>query len=182
MTSHRTAAHALAGISALVLTVGFLSGCTPEPDPTPTPTAAFASEEEAFAAAEEVYRAYNEALNSQRAGAVEDEEDPQDFLLGTALEGYLDGKEYLRSVDRSLSGATEIVAFVGEEARLDDDRSEVTATVCLDVSGIRVLDGSGADVTPASREDLLAQQIVMIASTDSFLISEESQGEASKCD
>lgn len=179
MTSHRTA-HALAGISALVLTVGFLSGCTPEPDPTPTPTAAFASEEEAFAAAEEAYRAYNDALNSQRAGAVED--DPQDFLLGTALEGYLDGKEYLRSVDRSLSGATEVVAFVGEEARLDDDRSEVTATVCLDVSGIRVLDGSGADVTPASREDLLAQQVVMIASTDSFLISEESQGEASKCD
>ncbi|MET0860918.1 MAG: hypothetical protein ABW091_07810, partial [Microbacterium sp.] len=47
---------------ALVLASAALSGCTPQPAPTPTPTG-FATEDEAFAAAEETYRAYVDALN-----------------------------------------------------------------------------------------------------------------------
>ncbi|MCB8044373.1 hypothetical protein JM654_09380 [Microbacterium oxydans] len=47
----------------MVLGVMVLAGCTPSPAPTPTPTAVFASEEEAFAAAEETFTEYVLALN-----------------------------------------------------------------------------------------------------------------------
>lgn len=44
------------------LLAGALTACTPEPEPTPTPP--FATEAEAFAAAEATYRAYVDALNA----------------------------------------------------------------------------------------------------------------------
>ncbi len=48
-------------VVALAVTLG-ATACQPEPTPTPTGPA-FASEDEAFAAAEETYRAYVDALN-----------------------------------------------------------------------------------------------------------------------
>lgn len=163
-----------------MLTVGLLSACTPEPEPTPTPTAAFASEEEAFAAAEEVYRQYNDAGNAQRNDPTT-ESDPQDYLIGSALEGYLEGREYLRSLDQTLVGDTRVLAFLGSEAQLEIDSATVTATVCLDVSETRVLNSDGTDVTPESRPQVVSQQVVMIATGPSFLISTEAQGEAELC-
>ena len=47
---------------ALALVLGMATGCQPEPEPSPTGPV-FANEEEAFAAAEETYRAYVDALN-----------------------------------------------------------------------------------------------------------------------
>src|SRR5215207_2167659 len=53
-------------VAALVVAVAVVSatatGCQPEPGPSPSGPL-FASEEEAFAAAEETYRAYVDALN-----------------------------------------------------------------------------------------------------------------------
>ena len=47
---------------ALAIVLGMATGCQPEPEPSPTGPV-FATEEEAFAAAEETYRAYVDALN-----------------------------------------------------------------------------------------------------------------------
>ncbi len=47
---------------ALAMVVPLATGCQPDPAPSPTGPA-FATEEEAFAAAEETYRAYVDALN-----------------------------------------------------------------------------------------------------------------------
>ena len=47
---------------ALALAVCVMTGCQPEPEPSPS-APAFATEEEAFAAAEETYREYVDALN-----------------------------------------------------------------------------------------------------------------------
>ena len=47
---------------ALALALGLTTGCQPEPRRHPS-APAFANEEEAFAAAEETYRAYVDALN-----------------------------------------------------------------------------------------------------------------------
>ena len=49
-------------LAALTLVTGLLAGCVGDPGPVET-TPGFASEEEAFAAAEETYRAYVDALN-----------------------------------------------------------------------------------------------------------------------
>ena len=179
MTSHRTAAHALAGISALVVTVGVLSGCTPEPDPTPTPTAAFASEEEAFAAAEEVYRAYNDAGNARLRG--EQSPDPQDFLIGTVLEDDIDGLELLRASGLQLVGEISVPRFTGQTAELEASGARVVAIVCLDVSGTRVVNVDGADVTPAERPAKLSQEVTMVYADGSYLITEQAEAEAESC-
>ncbi len=52
-----------AGLLIALAIATTVSACTPEPAPTPTPTG-FASEDEAFRAAEETYRAYVDALNA----------------------------------------------------------------------------------------------------------------------
>ena len=64
----RVAAAAL----ALAVVLGMTTGCQPEPTPSPSGPV-FANEEEAFAAAEETYRAYVDALNQV------DLSDPQTF-------------------------------------------------------------------------------------------------------
>ncbi len=46
----------------LALALGMTTACQPEPAPSPS-APVFANEEEAFAAAEETYRAYVDALN-----------------------------------------------------------------------------------------------------------------------
>ena len=53
-----------AGLLIALAIATTVSACTPEPAPTPTPTG-FASEDEAFRAAEETYRAYVDALNAR---------------------------------------------------------------------------------------------------------------------
>lgn len=168
-------------LGAVVLTaaLGCLTACAPTPVPTATPTAAFASEEEAYAAAEEVYRAYNDALNERRAmtaGA-----DPQRYLTGSALEGDIDTARLLSSADLHATGIATIEAFIRESADLSIGAATVTAVVCIDVSAISLLDGSGADVTPPERGDTIAQQVVLIGASDSLLISNESTADGSRC-
>lgn len=163
----------------LALAAGLVVGCSPAPKPTPTSTAAFASEEEAFAAAEETYRAYNEAGNARREGKTTP--DPQDFLVGAALEGDIDGLEYLRLNDLVATGTAEVVRFIGESSTITHSSTEVTATVCLDVSAARVIHESGQDVTPATRPNLLAQKVSLLHTGQGFRISEEFEGEVASC-
>src|SRR5690606_26029635 len=103
-------------MTALVLAAVSLSACAPTPTPTPTPTAAFASEEEAFAAAEEVYRAYNDAGNARRNG--ESTRNPQDYLIGVALEGDIDALNQLRDTDVRLTGDVGVSSFTWLDADL----------------------------------------------------------------
>jgi len=111
-----------------------LSACSPTAAPSPTPTAAFASEEEAFAAAEETYRAYNDAGNQG--------DDASEFLTGEALDSHISTQNYLRENELSLDGASEIVSFEGTNALLDPI-AKIDVQVCLDVTGSRVIDASG---------------------------------------
>lgn len=159
--------------------VAVLSGCTPEPEPTPTPTAAFASEEEAFAAAEEVYREYNDAGNARLRG--EQTPNPQDYLIATALEDDIDGLELLRTGGLRLVGEISVAKFVGQTADLSSSESQVVSTVCLDVSATQVVDANGTDVTPADRPTTLAQEVTMIFDGVTFSITTQAETEAALC-
>lgn len=132
---------------ALVVIAAALSGCAPAPEPTPTASPVFASEEEAFAAAEEVYREYNEAGNARIAG--ESSPDPQDFLIGEALEADIDGLRLFDEQGIHLSGT----ASVGEVAGISVTTATVLASVCIIATDVRVIDSAGADVTPAERPE-----------------------------
>ncbi|UYO95893.1 hypothetical protein OED01_09750 [Microbacterium sp. M28] len=166
-------------IGIVALAAGSLIACAPEADPTPTPTAAFASEEEAFAAAEEVYRAYNDAGNARRSG--QSTPNPQDFLTGTALEGDIEALQLLDAQNLTLEGSVGLLSFTGQAAQIGQSDSSIVALVCLDASQARVVDADGVDLTPGDREDTIAQLVEFAGSPSRLLISSESAEDSSQC-
>lgn len=166
-------------LALLVMAGATLSACSPTPEPSPTPTAAFASEEDAFAAAEEVYRAYNDAGNARRSG--QPTPDPQDFLIGSALEGDIDALNELRDADLHLEGSVDMALFTGIEADLARQPSQILALVCLDTLGTRVLNGNGEDVTPSNRDSKVAQQVTFVLTEAGLRISAEESDKDAQC-
>lgn len=134
-------------LTALVLAVG-LSACAPAPSPAPTPTG-FASEEEAFAAAEETYRAYVDALNAV------DLSDPETFegvyAWTTGVLNADDRKNFSEwhAQSYSMSGTSAVVEII--DAR---DEASLVLYVCYDVSGVEVRDAAGASLITDERPDI----------------------------
>lgn len=179
VTLLRTAPTPVAAIGLLLLAGATLTGCSPAPEPTPTPTAAFTSEEEAFAAAEETYRAYNDAGNARRAG--DGSPDPQDFLVGAALEGDIDAGNALKEKGLTVTGDVRVESFNGTKATLSGDTAKVVAVVCLDATNARVIDAAGRDVTPLEREPTVAQEVTFMEINGVLRISDESSAEVGRC-
>lgn len=150
--------------------MSILAGCTSELAPDPTPNASFSSEEEAFAAAEEVYRTYNDAVNAERAGRPSG--DSFDYLTGLVLEQEIRTAQELRDAGVHIDGSTRIVKFQAVTADIDVVVAEVTANVCLDLSGVRAIDASGADVTATGRSDTYAVEVRFTGDHESLLIAE----------
>ena len=166
----------------VAIALSSLLGCAPEPAPVPTPTPAFASEEEAFAAAEEVYRAYNDAENRSRAPGAGGGPAPEDYLVGTALEEYLDGRDLLRLKNLKLEGDIGIFAFHNWSTDLENPVTEVAATVCLDLTATRTVEvSSGADLSPPSPPAVMSQKVTLVHDGERLLISSESEGDESSC-
>jgi len=154
-----------------------LVGCTPEaaPTPLPLPTATgFASDEEAFAAAEATYRAYVDAVNARRADP--DAPDPTTFLSGQALRSELETRQFL--LDRGLAIKGDTSASTIE--RLDWTNQDVLVLICLDSSNTRVLDAAGEDVTPVKRESRSAIEVRFTATPLGMLIASTKASEL-KC-
>nr|WP_201470293.1 hypothetical protein [Microbacterium hydrocarbonoxydans] len=156
-----------------------LAGCAQEPPVRPSPAPAFASEAEAFAAAEEIYRAYNDALNARLQG--EDTPDPQTFLTGLALEGDIDAQNALQSWGIRSVGTTTISSFRGLEANTPSTTPVVTAHVCIDVTDLRVVDADGRDVTPADRGDVVAQHVTFVYVGSDPMVADEASADESSC-
>lgn len=138
------------GIAAGILAVAVvLGGCTPGPAPTPTPTPLFTSEAEAFKAAEAVYREYVDVLNASTSGDAK--ADPLRFLVGSALEDSIGEVRDREAKGITIDGSLKITAFGGVSADLSKGSSTVEASACIDLTAARVIDKSGADVTPPDR-------------------------------
>ncbi|MDA4893824.1 hypothetical protein PFZ55_43900 [Streptomyces sp. MS2A] len=148
---HLSSRRSRARVALVAIAVGgamALGACAPTPASDPTPTPLFASEEEAFAAAEATYRAYIDAANRERAG--DRTADPQAFLRGEALEEAIDARRDLRERSVTLVGESAVHEVQGISAQLEGNGS-VKSHLCLDVSDTSVLDSTGADITPSSR-------------------------------
>jgi hypothetical protein len=155
---------------ALATVVGLTAGCQPEPAPSPT-APVFASEDEAFAAAEETYRAYVDALNARRIDASADP-DPQTFLTGEALETDIDTQVQLHQSGLTIAGVTEVTAV--DPVGADPTSGTVQMDICLDSSMTRVLNDSGDDVTPIDRESVSLLTVAFL-STDAGILIESSE-------
>jgi len=151
---------------ALALVVGVATGCRPEPAPSPTGPV-FASEDEAFAAAEETYRAYVDALNDRRVDE-SSRPDPQSFLIGEALEVDIDTQRRLDESGLTLTGSTSVASVDPVSTELD--AGSVRLDICLDSSGTRVLNGAGEDVTPNDRDSISLLTVAFLSSSSGLLI------------
>lgn len=170
---------AVAASAALAASLLLLSGClAPAPDPTPTPTAAFASEEEAFAAAEQTYRAYIDADNARRSNP-NSVPDPQSFLVGQALEDDIDATTSFDQLGLRLIGDTEIrvIDFVASNPVLGD----VQIDACIDATQTKVLDSSGKDVTKSDRDPLVTLRVDMTTVGRGLLIEKSVAVESATC-
>jgi len=153
-------------VCALALAASTLFGCSPAPTPTPSPTAAFASEEEAFAAAEETYRAYVDTVNLERQSG--ETEQSTEFLTGDVLESEIDARNELAASGTHLEGDTRVTSFSGESSEAD---GSIEANACIDISSVRAIDKTGQDVTTAGRSDIYAVRLHFVNTSKSLLLS-----------
>ncbi len=137
-----------------LVALGMLSGCAPQPEPEPTPSAVFASEEEAFKAAEETFAAYNEAFNMAKAGAnLEPDLEPVlVWLTGDMERATRKMLSEHQAEGLRLVGSSATNSFSLEE--IDLEVGTVVAHVCEDVSAVDLVDGQGDSRVAAGRPDV----------------------------
>jgi hypothetical protein len=136
---------ALAALVAVTLTV---SGCAGSPEPVET-TPAFTSEEEAFAAAEETYRAYVDALNQVDLSAPETFEPVFALTTGDLNSSDREGLSNYHAENMTVDGASEINVL--ERRSVDLNRGEVVFDVCLDVSTVQLVRSDGSSAVDPDR-------------------------------
>jgi len=171
---------ALGALSAGLLTLGMLSACTPtpEPDPKPTKTALFASDKEAFKAAEETYRAYLSAYNSIDLSSRDALEVTRKYVTGPYAASEREAISELQAEKLTRTGESVLIAFLGEAYERPD---RIRARVCSDVSGTDLLDTDGTSVVPDTRPDRYALEVLFEITGTRILIAEANAVEDSSC-
>lgn len=147
-----------------------MTGClAATPEPTPTPTAVFASEEEAFAAAEETYRAYVDAENERWADP-RSVPDPQSFLVGDALERDIASRQEADRLGLHIVGASEVLSVTPISA--DVSEGDIVVQACVDSTNARVVNEAGDDVTLPDRDETVLAEVHFTINDSGLLIKE----------
>ena len=165
-------------LALLMLAGATLSACTPAPEPTPTPTAAFASEEEAFAAAEEVYTSYMVAFNKVDYANPETFDAPGQFTDGEYAANEREGLSQMHAEGIVRGGETRTLWFRG----LDFADGIVTARVCNDVSAVTLENAAGESIVSPDRPPRSAIDLTFEVSTSASIRLVQAEGsEDSAC-
>ncbi|MFJ4044694.1 hypothetical protein ACIPV2_02990 [Microbacterium sp. NPDC089987] len=147
-------------LAAAGLLIGMLSACTPdEPTPKPTKTAAFATDEEAFAAAEETYRAYVDAVNTSDLDRPESFEPVYDFLTGTALAVERESVSKYQAAAIMREGDTRFDRFTPVAA----SGETITANLCIDVSAVQLTYSDGSSALPPDRLTRDSREVTFVS-------------------
>ncbi|WP_375384522.1 hypothetical protein [uncultured Microbacterium sp.] len=149
-------------IVALALAAVIMSGCSGQPDPVAS-TPAFTSEEQAFAAAEQTYRNYVDALNQV------DLSDPQTF---EAVYSWTTGdanaaarKSFTQmSADHWTVSGKSVASTVAPILAGDEWMDSVALAVCLNVSDVDVVDESGQSKVSATRGAVQSMRVSLTSS------------------
>jgi hypothetical protein len=147
--------------AALVTTVLLMGGCSVTPEPEET-APAFATEEEAFAAAEQTYRAYVDALNQV------DLSDPETFepvfALTTGDLNNSDRKNFSQwhADGYSLSGQSFIELVQTISTDVPDGGREVAIGVCYNVEAVVVLDDAGRSLVDEDRPPIQKLEVTLV--------------------
>ncbi|NHI16731.1 hypothetical protein [Microbacterium excoecariae] len=122
----------IAALSAAVSLV-LLAGCAPEPEPEPAWT-----EEEAYAAAEETFRAYiSESALSNTEGH------PERYVTGALADQVEEWEERTSGVEIAARGESRVVTFEAVSFDVVERAVAVSAEACIDSSDVEVRDSDG---------------------------------------
>jgi hypothetical protein len=152
----------IAVILALATVVGLSAGCQPEPAPTPT-APVFASEDEAFAAAEETYRAYVDALNQVDLSDPETFEGVYEWTTGEANAGARKTFTQMHADGWVVDGPT-VIDLVEPSTEQPEDES-VSLDICLNVRQVTLVDEQGESVVAPDRRDVQSMRADLLPST-----------------
>lgn len=154
MTHAAASPRFVGAFGALALSISVLAACAPTPEPTPTPTALFASDEEAFAAAEETYEAYLDALNGVDLTAPESFEAVYDWTTGSASASIRESLSKLHAEGFQMTGDTVLQSVTPVSA--NTATGEISMRLCADVSDTDIVDTEGNSVVAGDRADVQA--------------------------
>ncbi len=151
----------LAVAAGLTLALG---ACGPEPQPpmpTPSPTTTpfFASDEEALAAAEEVYREYDRISAALLGDPNLDLSVLEDVTAGGLLASERDSIEEARINQLRFEGRSEIVWV---ELQSVDEAGQVVLHVCEDVTAVAIYDGNGTSMVDENRPPRSTLEAVVV--------------------
>lgn len=135
----------------MALVIGLATGCQPEPAPSPS-APVFANEEEAFAAAEETYRAYVDALNQVDLSDPETFEAVYAWTTGELNASDRKGLTNYHAEGVSVDGQSRIALI--QPAEVNASTGSIDLAVCIDVSEVEVKDKTGATVVDPDRVDV----------------------------
>ena len=156
--SRRRPLHAVVPSTVLLVSIGLLSGCMAAPAPTDTsapsaaaPTAippAFASNEEALAAAMATYSAYLSAGDIAGKIGSDSWNKYLSMTTGTERDGEVSSQTRLEERGRSITGSTTFDSMtVQTSSGLDDGTWEVRTYVCFDITNSSMIEADGQQVT-----------------------------------
>lgn len=160
-------------IAALTLAAIVLTGCTdttriPPADPTPTDAPLFSSDEEALAAATEVYEEYLAAATEASESGGESVARLSRTSTNAFFEREIASLQEFQSDGSTVSGEPSLRSMTLQQRYVAEEFSEVVVTyVCLDVSEVRILDPNGDDVTSPDRSAFTSLEVEFVAQPDS---------------
>lgn len=141
-----------------------LLGCAPEA-PLADPAPSFASDEEAFAAAEATYRAYVDALNDVDLSDPETFEGVYAWTTGEANAGAREEFSAMHADHLAVIGPT--VLSLAVPSTRQPSGGGVALDICLDVSGVSLVDETGKSVVDDDRRDVQSMWVEFSPSSDS---------------
>jgi hypothetical protein len=170
-----------ASVGALTIAAAVaLGGCsTPAPAPTPT---GFANEAEAFAAAEQTYRAYVDALNRVDLSDPSTFEDVYKWTTGDLNASDRESFSTYHAEGFTVTGDTITREFAAQT--YDAATGEVVAIACSDISQINVVNVDGESQVADDRPNLYELSLTFTRSNspeNELLISNSKALEPERC-
>lgn len=163
-------ARRLAALLLAAATLASLAACapgetasTPSPSPVETDAPIFASDEEALAAAVASLLAYADTSARITGPEQADPEKIRSTVSPKLAESFVPEFEALRTANLVLIGLTRVENAQLIERKEVSGSAEISVYFCRDVSETRVVDATGADVTPATRPDRVPMKSSLIS-------------------
>jgi len=155
-----------------------LVACVPDdepvrPDPSPTASPIFASDEEALAAAEAAYGAFQVVEDQVSAAGGEGAEKFEEVAVGSALKSAEEGMATYVELGYRSVGSTgyKLPTLQQYDPYSGGGTAVVSAYLCLDLTGLDVVDASGTSVVAATRPNQQAFEVSFDLIDDRLLLA-----------